>query len=99
MAHDIQTVEIKTMHLLDVRQILRVTPYMQYEAVKECNLDAAEGIFLSATGWSTIDAIRLIERALGMPVVTAIQGGIWAALKQLGVHESVQGFGRLLEQL
>lgn len=99
VAHDIQTVEVKTMNLKDVRQILRVTPYMQYEAVKGCDLGAADGVFLSATGWSTIDAIRLIEQDLDKPVVTAIQGGIWAALKQLGVRGSVHGFGRLLEQL
>ena len=98
-AHDIQTVEIKTMHLQDVRQILRVTPYMQYEAVKECHLATADGVFLSATGWSTIDAIHHIEQDLGRPVVTAIQGGIWAALKQLGVRKGMSGFGRLLEQL
>jgi maleate isomerase len=98
-AHDIQAVEIKTMNLRDVRQILSVTPYMQYEAVKGCDLAAAEGIFLSATGWSTIDAIRLVEQDLGKPVVTAIQGGIWAALKQLGVRGGVPGFGRLLAQL
>jgi maleate isomerase len=98
-AHDIQTVEIKTMNLTDVRQILSVTPYRQYEAVKGCDLTAAEGVFLSATGWSTIDAIRLIEQDLGKPVVTAIQGGIWAALKQLGVRGGVPEFGRLLAQL
>jgi maleate isomerase len=98
-AHGIQTVEIKTMNLKDVRQILNVTPYMQYEAVKRCDLAAAAGVFLSATGWSTIDAIRLVEQDLGKPVVTAIQGGIWAALRQLGVRQGVPGFGRLLEQL
>jgi maleate isomerase len=98
-AHDIQTVEIKTMHLKDVRQILRVTPYMQFEAVKECDVATADGFFLSATGWSTIDAIRLIEQDLGKPVVTAIQGGIWAALKQLGIRGGVSGFGRLFERL
>jgi maleate isomerase len=98
-AHAIQTVEIKTMSLKDVRQILRVTPDMQYEVVKACQLAAADGVFLSATGWSTIDAIHLIEQDLGKPVVTAIQGGIWAALKQLGVRGGVHGFGRLLEEL
>jgi maleate isomerase len=98
-AYDIQTVEIKTMNLKDVRQILNVTPYMQYEAVKGCDLADAAGVFLSATGWSTIDAIRLVEQDLGKPVVTAIQAGIWAALKQLGVRPGVPGFGRLLEQL
>jgi maleate isomerase len=98
-AHGLQTVEIKTLNLKDVRAILRVTPYMQYEAVKGCHLPSADGVFLSATGWSTIDAIRLIEQDLGKPVVTAIQGGIWAALRQLGVRGAVQGFGRLLEQL
>jgi maleate isomerase len=98
-AHGIQTVENKTLNLKDVQEILRVTPYMQYEAVKTCNLAAADGVFISATGWSTIDAIRLIEQDLGKPVVTAIQGGIWAALKHLGVRGGVPGFGRLLEQL
>jgi maleate isomerase len=98
-AYDIQPVEIKTLNLKDVHQILNVTPYMQYEAVKGCDRAAAAGVFLSATGWSTIDAIRLVEQDLGKPVVTAIQGGIWAALRQLGVRQGVPGFGRLLEQL
>ena len=98
-AHDIQTVEIKTMHLKDVRRILRVTPHMQHDAVKDCDVASADGVFLSATGWSTIDAIPLVEQDLGKPVVTAIQGGIWAALKHLGVRGGVPGFGRLLEQL
>jgi maleate isomerase len=98
-AHDIEAVDIKTMGLKDVRQILRVTPQMQYEAVKACHLAAADGVFLSATGWSTVDAIRLIERDAGKPAVSAIQGGIWAALKRLGVRGGVRGFGRLLEEL
>lgn len=98
-AHDIQTVEVKTMHLKDVHQILRVTPQMQCEAVKACDLAAADGVFISATGWSTIDAIPLIERDTGKPTVSAIQGGIWAALKRLGVRGGVRGFGRLLDQL
>lgn len=98
-AHDIHTVEIKTMNLKDVRQILRVTPQMQYEAAKECNLAAADGVFISATGWSTIDVIRLIEEDLGKPTVSAMQGVIWAALKRLGVRAPVRGFGRLLEAL
>jgi maleate isomerase len=98
-AHGIQTVGIKTLNLKDVREILRVTPYRQYEAVKSCHLADADGVFISATGWSTIDAIRLIEQDLGKPVVTAIQGGMWAALKHLGVRGGVPGFGRLLEQL
>jgi len=98
-AHGIETVAIKTMGLKDVRQILRVTPYTQYEAVKDCDLAAAEGVFISATGWSTIDAIRLVEQDVGKPVVTAIQGGIWAALKHLGVRGGVAGFGRLLAAL
>jgi maleate cis-trans isomerase len=97
-AHEIQALEVRTMDLLDVHQILNVTPYMQYEAVKGCDLAAADGVFLSATGWSTIDAIHLVEQDLGRPVVTAIQAGIWAALKHLGVHGSIAGFGRLLAQ-
>jgi maleate isomerase len=98
-AHGVETVEIKAMGLKDVREILRVTPYAQYEAVKTCHLAAADGVFISATGWSTIDAIHLIEQDLGKPVVTAMQGGIWAALRQLGVRGGVKGFGRLLEEL
>lgn len=97
-AYDIETIEIKSMNLRDVRQILRVTPYMQYDVVRGCNLDDADGVVLLATGWSTIDAIRLIEQDVGKPAVTGIQAGVWAALKQLGVRGGVAGFGRLLEQ-
>ena len=98
-AYDIQMVEVRTMNLKDVRQILRVTPSMQYEEARACRLDAADGVFISATGWSTIDAIRLIEQGTGKPTVSAIQGGIWAALRRLGIPDSVPGFGRLLEHV
>ena len=70
---------------LGVRRVISIVPY-------PCG-------FISATGWSTIDAIRLIEQDTRKPTVSAIQGSIWAALKRLGVREAVPGFGRLLEEL
>jgi maleate isomerase len=37
-----------------------------------------------------------LERRLGKPVVTSNQAGAWAALRRIGIEDSMAGYGRLL---
>jgi maleate isomerase len=42
--------------------------------------------------------IDRLEAELGVPVVTATQASLWAALSELGNQLPIEGFGRLLRQ-
>ncbi|HEY3166497.1 MAG TPA: hypothetical protein VGK57_04655 [Candidatus Binatia bacterium] len=44
-------------------------------------------------------AIAPLERDLHTTVLTNVPADIWAALKFLGIRETISGFGRLLEEL
>jgi maleate isomerase len=56
---------------------------------------AAEAILFSGNGFRVIGVIAALEEDLGRPVLTANQVAFWYALRQAGVHASVNGYGRL----
>jgi len=56
----------------------------------------ADGVFISCTNFRNIEIIENLERDLSKPVVTSIQATVWAALRKVGIHESIGGYGKLL---
>lgn len=64
------------------------------EVVRE--VPGAEGVLISCGGLRTFEVIDLIERDLGLPVVTSNQAALWAGLRLARVKETIRGFGRLL---
>jgi len=74
------------------------TPDTAYKLAKEIFVPQADAIFISCTGFRTIEVIELLERDLGKPVVTSGQSSFWAAMKALKIKEEIKGYGRLLEE-
>ena len=60
-----------------------ITPQRWVELAKENDTPEADGIFLSCTNTTQIEAIDEIERALGKPVVNSNQAVLWGCLKRL----------------
>jgi arylmalonate decarboxylase len=58
---------------------------------------SAEGIFISCGGLLTLDAIRLLEERLGLPVTASSPAGFWDVMLAAGQDASSPGFGRLFE--
>ena len=62
-----------------------------------------EGIFLSCTNTTQIDAIADIERQLGKPVVNSNQAVLWGCLRQLGAaltpRPAMPELGRLMTHM
>jgi len=58
----------------------------------------ADSILLPSPHWPTVDAIEPLERELGVSVMTALQAIVWHALRRCGVHDRIEGFGRLLRE-
>lgn len=57
----------------------------------------ADGIFISCGGLLTLDAIRQLERELGLPVTASSPAGFWDVVRLAGVAPGSPGFGRLFE--
>jgi maleate cis-trans isomerase len=61
----------------------------------------AQGILLSGSNTTMVDAIRPIEDALGKPVVTSVQAALWGGIcrvkDKLGAFTPSPALGRLME--
>jgi len=60
-----------------------VTPQRWLELAVENDHPEADGIFLSCTNTTQIEAVAAIEQALGKPVVNSNQAVLWGCLKRL----------------
>jgi len=60
---------------------------------------AAEAVLFSGNGFRAIGVIAALEEDLGRPVLTANQVAFWYALRQAGVREPVNGYGRVFGAL
>jgi maleate cis-trans isomerase len=80
-----------------------VTPQRWLELAQENDVPEADGIFLSCTNTTQIEAVAAIEAALGKPVVNSNQAVLWGCLKRLrdklGDAAIPKNLGRLIDDL
>jgi maleate isomerase len=79
-----------------------ITPRRWLELALENDHPGADGIFLSCTNTTQIEAVAAVEQALGKPVVNSNQAVLWGCLKRLkGRLGAVKrpDLGRLMELL
>jgi maleate cis-trans isomerase len=79
----------------------KVTPAEWAELARQNDTPEVEGIFLSCTNTTQIDAIADIERRLGKPVVNSNQAVLWGCLRRLGTtsRPAMPELGRLMTHL
>jgi len=85
-------------HELRNDMIGRLLPQKAYEMGLRVNGKDNQAIFISCTNFRAIEIIEQLERETGKPVISSNQATLWHALRKLGIEDSIQGFGRLLEQ-
>src|SRR5215467_8024459 len=88
---------------LDSLQFAAVTPREWTELARQHDRPEADGIFLSCTNTTQIEAIADIERALGKPVVNSNQAVLWGCVKRLksalAPLMSMPQLGKLMQRL
>ena len=75
-----------------------VRPERVYEfAARKVYQDGCDGIFISCMGFPTLGVIDILEKDLGVPVISSNQVTLWKLLKMAGVEikESMQDYGSL----
>jgi maleate isomerase len=70
-----------------------------YQLARMVDVPQAQAVFLSGVGMPTLDAIDVLERDLGKPVISSASAMMWNALRLVKVRESVKGAGRLLADM
>jgi maleate cis-trans isomerase len=77
-----------------------VAPQRWLELAQENDCAEADGVFLSCTNTTQIEAVQAIERTLGKPVVNSNQAVLWGCLKRLrdklGKVGPIPELGRLM---
>ena len=85
--------------IVDVAEIQECPPEVSYRRARAVDSDRAEAVFISCTGFRTIENIALLEADLGKPVITSNQATFADCLRILGVGDARPEFGSLFERL
>ena len=62
------------------------------------DLPDAQAVMLACGNWLTMGIVDQLEAAIDKPVLTTNQVSLWAALRLVGYHAPVFGWGRLLRE-
>jgi maleate isomerase len=73
-----------------------VEPERWYSELLAMRDPSADAYFISCTTIRSAEVIDALERELGRPVITSNQAMVWAALRETGIRDRVDGFGTLL---
>lgn len=95
--HGFKVIDIDGLRCTNVHGLAQFSKSVVYKLVQGVNAPDAECIFIPCTNFPTVDIIQVLEKDLGKPVITANQALLWHALRKLGVHDSISGYGQLLE--
>ncbi len=85
--------------IVGVADIQECPPEVSYRRARAVDNDRAEAVFISCTGFRTIENIALLEADLGKPVISSNQATYADCLRILGVGGGLPQFGSLFERL
>ena len=92
----LKVVSHRSLELTSGLAIGDLEPVVAYREARNIATSQADALFLSGTNWRTVDMVRKMEADLGIPVFTANQVTMWAALTKLGIP-APPGYGSLME--
>ena len=97
-ANGFQVVARDGLNVVDNLSIGRLDVQSAYDLGKQVDRPDAQAVVLACTNWKTMDIIERLERDIGKPVLSTTQVSIWEALRRIGYHRPVPGWGRLLRE-
>lgn len=77
-------------------EIGRLDPVDAVSLVQRVDTPEADAVFISCTNFHCLSAVASLERQIAKPVVTSNLAGAWAALRQIGIADTIPGYGQLL---
>jgi maleate cis-trans isomerase len=85
--------------IAETADIQECEPGVAYERARAVDSPEAEAIFISCTGFRTLEIIERLEAELGKPVISANQATFADCLRHLGMHQVAPGCGSLFAHI
>lgn len=95
-ANGVEVPHHEAMGIVRNNEVGRIGPDRVYEFGLQVDRPDADALLLACGNWWAMSAVERLEQKLGKPVLTTNGVSIWAALRIIGSHDSVGGYGRLL---
>ena len=83
--------------IVETPEIQLCEPHVAYARARQVDSDRAEAVFISCTGFRTVEVLARLEADLGKPVFSANQATFADCLRILGVRDVQPGHGSLFE--
>ena len=80
------------------RELGETAPHDLVADARDIGTSTIDALFIPCTALRTLDAIEPLERALGVPVVTAIQATLWAVMRRAGLDVTRPAAGVLFRR-
>jgi maleate cis-trans isomerase len=99
-AHDIEVLKEASMNV-GFRVLQDVHPGEIYRFAREvlAGAPSADGIYIPCPQWQVQEIVEALEQDTGKPVIAGDPADWWAAFDALGIHDRIEGCGRLLRSL
>lgn len=97
-AHGTQVLDCLSFECAEFEAIRAVSEQQVADTVREAAPRYAgriDGVFISCTNLSTLNAIEPLEQATGLPVISSNAVTLWAALRHAGCLQPLPGLGTL----
>ena len=70
-----------------------------FKILSNIKLNGAQALFISCTALPALSIIEKLEKKLGILVFSSNQTLIWDTLKNIGIKDKINGFGKLLRTI
>ncbi len=94
-ANGIEVVSWQGGGIVEVADIQDCDPRVAFARAKAVDRPEAEAVFISCTGFRTVEVIAALEEDLGKPVISSNQASFADCLRLLGVGDAMPGWGSL----
>jgi maleate isomerase len=85
--------------IIETADIQECEPDVSFNRACEVDSDRAEAVFISCTGFRSVENLEKLERKLGKPVISANQATFADCLRILGVGQAAPGYGSLFDKV
>ncbi len=85
--------------IVDTPDIQECPAEVSFQRARAVDSDRAEAVFISCTGFRTVENIARLEADLGKPVISSNQATFADCLRLLKVGEVAPGYGSLFERV
>ncbi len=83
----------------DDRRIADIPSNVIAKIAQSINIQNADALFISCTGFRSVCAIKTIEKHIKIPVITSNQASFWNCLKQMKLSYDSETYGQVFRLL